>query len=116
MKKINIVKESSDFEKIIHNGKYIKNNEYIIYYKDNELNRYRFGLSVGKKIGNAVTRNYYKRQLRNIIDQNKKYFSNTKDYIIILRKNCLSCDYNTLLNSFIKLINKIEGEKNEKTN
>lgn len=117
MKKINVVKENNDFQEIITTGNFKKNNEYIIYYKDNnKFNHYRIGISVGKKIGNAVVRNHYKRQLRKIADENKNYFSNTTDYIIILRKNCLSCDYNTLLNSFKSLIIKIKGEENEKTN
>ena len=82
---------------------------------DNELDRYRFGISVGKKIGNAVCRNKFKRQIRNIVDKNKKYYQNNMDYIIILRKASLEVEFDTLKRSFENLIAKInQGDKNEK--
>ena len=61
MKKEDIVINNHEFNNIIKNGKYKKNNEFVIYYLDNNLDHPRFGISVSKKIGNAVTRNYYKR-------------------------------------------------------
>ena len=83
--------------------------------KNNELDRYRFGISVGKKIGNAVCRNKFKRQIRNIVDKNKKYYQNNMDYIIILRKASLEVEFDTLKRSFENLIAKInQGDKNEK--
>lgn len=115
MKKINIVKESRDFQKIMSTGICLKDKNLVIYYKENNNNYSRFGISVGKKIGNAVVRNYYKRVLRNIVDHNKKICSNKKDYIIIVRKNCLITDYQKIEKSFIYLIQSSQkGEKNEK--
>ncbi len=107
MKKINIVKKKYEFEDIIKKGNSIKNNYYVIFYKNNDLNNYRFGISVGKKIGNAVCRNKYKRKLRNIIDNNKKYYQNNKDYIIIVRKPCIGVEFSTLNEAFLSLIKKI---------
>ena len=87
MKKINILKESYDFERIIKNNKPIKYKDYIIYIerKNNEI--YKFGFSVGKKIGNAVTRNKIKRQLKSIVD--KKDYQNNFNCIIIVGKGIL---------------------------
>ena len=120
MKKNEVVKNNRDFERIIKEGKYRKNNEFIIYYLANSLDRSRFGISVGKKIGNAVERNYYKRVIRNICDKCKKLYSNPKDYIIIMRKGCSLLSFNEIHDSFSSLIQKIENiekeSKNEKTN
>ena len=107
MKKKEIVKNNYEFDAIIKNGKYKKNNEFIIYYIDNNTEYSRFGISVGKKIGNAVTRNYYKRIIRNICDKNKNLYSNGKDYIIIVRKGLTILNFEKINNSFIDLIKKI---------
>lgn len=69
MKKINILQKSDDFERIIKNNKSYKYKDYIIYIEKNNDEIYHFGLSVGKKIGNAVIRNKVKRQLKSIIDK-----------------------------------------------
>lgn len=115
MKKINIVKENKIFNEIINTSKCYKNRNYVIYYKINKNNKnYRFGISVGKKIGKAVIRNKLKRQIRNIIDNHKKFYDFNKDYIIIVRKNCLNLNFLEMNESFLELINKIREEKNEK--
>ena len=108
MKKINIIKESKDFDKIIHNGKYLRNNHYIIYHLKNDYKNYRFGISVGKKISNkAVVRNKLKRRLKSIVDNHKNLYQNNKDYIIIMKRSCLETSYQELENSFIDIFNKI---------
>ena len=58
--------------------------DYIIYIERKEDVGYHFGLSVGKKVGNAVTRNKVKRQLRSIIDE--KNYQNGLNCIIIVKK------------------------------
>ena len=69
MKKINILKENKDFKKIINAEKPFKFKGFIVY-KENTNNIYKFGISVSKKIGNAVVRNKIKRQVREIISKN----------------------------------------------
>ena len=84
MKKINILKNSRDFDRIIKNNKPYKFKDYIIYIERDTNDIYKFGLSVGKKIGNAVNRNKVKRQLKSIID--KKDYQNNFNCIIIVGK------------------------------
>ena len=84
MKKINILKNSRDFDRIIKGNKPYKYKDYIIYIERNTNDLYKFGLSVGKKIGNAVNRNKIKRQLKSIID--KKDYQNNFNCIIIVGK------------------------------
>ena len=108
MKKINVVKKNLDFKRIIEMNNCVKNNVFIIHYGSNNLDRYRFGISVSKKIGKAVTRNYYKRIVRNIVDNHKKLYSNNIDYIIIVRKACIGESFSNIEASFVQLINKIE--------
>ncbi len=114
MKKREIVKESKDFERILKNGKCKKNRSFIIYSIENNLKYNKYGISVGKKKGNAVTRNKYKRKLRAIIDNYKKSYENFEDYIIILRKEAVEQPYNILEKEFFALMtSKKKGQKDE---
>ena len=106
MKKKYIVKDSKDFEKIIKTGQCEKNKSFIIHYKTNNLEYNRYGISVSKKLGNAVFRNKYKRKLRAIIDNYKKVYINNEDYIIILRKEAINQKYEILQDSFFAIMNK----------
>lgn len=104
MKKRYIVTKNQDFSKIIQNRKYMKNNLFAIYYKENNLENVRFGISVSKKIGNAVVRNKIKRQMKNIIDKNKNLFKKEIDYIIIIRRGILDCNFHEIEDSLINLL------------
>ncbi len=104
MKKYQVVKEKRRFDYIINNSKYIKNDVFVIYYDKHEEKFAKFGIAVGKKIGNAVMRNKYKRIIRNLIDKNKLLFKNGFDYIIIIKKKCLDLSYNELDERLVSLI------------
>ncbi len=106
MKKYEIVKKNTDFNDIINTGRCIRNKYYSIYYKDSEDDFPKFGLAVSKKCGNAVDRNKIKRQLRNIIDDNKKLFSIKMNYIIMVRKEVLNVSYLQMEEQLINLIKK----------
>ena len=108
MKKHEIIKSHKEFNNIIHNANFIKNNYFAIYYIENNLEKNRYGIAISKKFGKAYIRNYYKRITRNIIDEHKKSFSNNKDYIIMIKRTCLNVKYNELLTSFEKLLKEIK--------
>ena len=112
MKKREIIKESSIFDNVIKNGKLLKNKYYNIFYLENNLNKPLFGFAVGKKIGNAVTRNKNKRQIKAIIDENISLFSNPCYYIIMLKKEINEISFQDKKESLISLLSK--GDKHEK--
>ena len=106
MKKLYIVKYARDFERIIKKGKLKKSKYFIIYYDKNNLPYDRYGISVGKKLGNAVFRNKYKRKIRAIVDNYKKVYVNHEDYIIILRRGAIEKSYQDLEKDFLALMKK----------
>lgn len=112
MKKINIVKKNLEFNNIIEKGKKYQNETFYMYIMNNELGINRYGIAISKKIGNAVIRNRYKRQIKDIIDDLSIRNIN-KDIIIIAKSNIKVCDYILIKNSLSKLFDII-GEKYEK--
>lgn len=117
MKKLYIVKNQYDFDRIIKNNHYKKNKSFIVYFEDNSLSYSRFGISVGKKLGNAVYRNKMKRKIRAIIDNSKKLYIKNRDYIIILRGKGKDLDYQELNQELLSLLyikERIQNETNEK--
>ena len=105
MKKINILKNNYDFERVIKNNNPFKTKYYILYKEENN-GLYHFGISVSKKIGNAVTRNLYKRRIRSIID--KKVYNNNFNCIIILKKSALDASFEDLTKDLFFALDKLQ--------
>ena len=112
MKKINIVKHSSDFDNIIKNNKSFKYKDYVFYVERKEPSIYKFGIAVPKKTGSAVMRNKIKRQIKNIID--KKDYKNDFNCIIIVGKGILTRNFEEMSTNLYEAFNKLEllKEKN----
>ena len=106
MKKINILKDKRDFDRIIKNNKPVKYKDYIVYLERVEQGPYHFGFSVGKKIGNAVTRNKIKRQLKSIVD--KKVYQNNFNCIIIVGRGVLERSYEEMMNNLFHVFNYLK--------
>ncbi len=106
MKREETIKSQKLFNNIIKNGNFIKNDYFVIYSSKNEDNKINYGIAISKKIGNAVTRNKIKRQTRAIIDRNRNLFKKSHNYIIMIRKSCVSKKFNTLEEALIDLLKK----------
>jgi len=114
MNKEYILKDNYSFQNIISNNKPFKTKNFIIYVEKNNNGYYKFGFSVGKKIGKAVERNKIKRQLRSIVS--KKDYQNGFNCIIIVSSNVLNITYaemeKNLLDS-LKQLNLLKENNNE---
>ena len=82
------VKTHEDFQEVIKEKKTVSNRIYVLYYKKNNLDHSRVGISASKKLGNAVTRNKIRRQIR-MMAQQVINFDNSIDYCIIVKKSYL---------------------------
>ncbi len=105
MKKINIVKKNRDFSRIIKNNRPIKSNLFVIYLEKNTNDIYKFGISASKKVGNAVTRNRVKRQIKSILDKNT--YKNNFNCIIIIKKDIIDKSFDEMSKDLNILINKL---------
>ena len=82
----NRIKKYSEFQKVIEADDVKKTCFFVSYRLANDLGYSRFGISVPKKIGNAVIRNKIKRQVRSMIGQSTN-FEESVDIVLIVRKN-----------------------------
>ncbi|MDR0922460.1 MAG: ribonuclease P protein component [Lactobacillales bacterium] len=86
MRKSYRVKRERDFQQVFHKGQSCANRNFIVYQISKpQQTHFRVGLSVGKKVGNAVTRNAVKRKIRQALLEEKGHIRPTIDFIIIAR-------------------------------
>ncbi len=86
MKKAFRVCKNYEFSSIIQNRQFVKSSSFVLYFRKRKEEYSRIGISVGKKLGNAVCRNKVKRQVRSIVDT-VFTFEEPYDLIIIVRPN-----------------------------
>lgn len=106
MKRYEMVKSHEEFNKIINTGKKLKSKYMYIFYLKKDFEKPNFGIAVGKKLGNAVVRNKFKRQFRNIIDNNRFLFPKYHNYIIMIKRDALNVSYEELENELKITIEK----------
>jgi ribonuclease P protein component len=84
-KKQNRLLKNLDFQKVISNNKKIFDSKFIIFYKKNDFNFLRLGVTVEKKIKGICLKNKIKRQVKSIcfhlLDLKEGY-----DILILVRK------------------------------
>ncbi len=93
MKKRFRVKKEKDFSAIFKKGENFANRKFVIYRLENNEQHFRVGLSVSKKLGNAVTRNQIKRRIRHILIEHKNQLVENVDFVVIARKGVEILDY-----------------------
>ena len=93
MKKRFRVKKEKDFSAIFKKGESFAHRKFVIYPLENNEQHFRVGLSVSKKLGNAVTRNQIKRRIRHILIEHKNQLVENVDFVVIARKGVEILDY-----------------------
>lgn len=114
MKKKYIIKNKREIDSLFKNS--IKKGDpyFSIFLKDDGTNvNFRFSLSIGKKFGNAVTRNKIKRQLRSIVRENKDLIKKSSNFVIVIKKIANTLSYEEINNKIVNLLIKLNiMEKN----
>ncbi|MGO3170201.1 MAG: ribonuclease P protein component [Bavariicoccus seileri] len=87
MKKRYRVKSERDFKQIFKAGKSYANRQFVVYVLEKkDQQHFRAGISVSKKLGNAVVRNKIKRRIREGFLQLEKQIKPNVDLVIIARQ------------------------------
>lgn len=110
MKKKYSLKRNEEIAKIVHRKRFVKNDCFIIHYNENEIEHTRVCISISKKIGKAVVRNKFKRQIREMVTSLFD-FDVKVDYVIIVRNNYVLNDFSTnkekLNDLYLKIISRL---------
>ncbi|TWT00628.1 MULTISPECIES: ribonuclease P protein component [unclassified Planomicrobium] len=93
MNKSQRIKKNKEFQTVFKKGKSFANRQFIVYVLKNEQPAFRIGLSVSKKVGNAVTRNRIKRYIRQTFLELEHDLLPNADYVIIARQQAATLDF-----------------------
>ena len=112
---MNIIKENSDFQKIMKNGKWYTSECLTVYILENNVNSNRVGVAVGKKAGKSVVRNRIKRLIRESYRLNETTMKQGFDCIIVWRSSVDSKNaiFENIQKSLLKCLNKAELMNNK---
>ncbi len=76
----------------------------------NDLSYSRLGLSVSRKVGNAVKRNRVKRLIRELFRKNKDKFPKGYDIVFIPRKGFSTLKLNDLEGQMFRVLKRSRGK------
>ena len=107
MKVINRIKDNDEFVLTVKKGKTLKAPAYVVHFLRTDRNICRIGLSVSKKLGNAVTRNRVKRQIRAMCDSLIDYNAHTFDIVIIAKPDFLNNNFHSNKDTLRNLLSEI---------
>ncbi len=110
MKKVNTIKKYREFKEILNKKKFLKNDLFCLYFRNNDYAYTRIGILVTKKNGNAVIRNKIKRQTRSIIDSLTNY-DVPIDVIVVINKKYDVNNFWKNKEQLASVFNKVLGEK-----
>lgn len=103
MKKTYRVKRERDFNDIFTQGKNVANRKFVIYRLEKHQEHFRAGLSVSKKLGNAVMRNAIKRKIRHILIECTPCLV-ADDFVVIARKGVEELSYQELKQNLLHVL------------
>lgn len=86
MRKSYRVKKEAEFQNVFEKHNSVANRFFVIYQMEKpDQPHFRVGISVGKKVGNAVHRNWVKRRIRQSLTELKPYLKQDVDFLVIAR-------------------------------
>ncbi len=104
MKKRFRIKKEQDFKLVFKKGKSYANRQFVVYLRDHpEVSHLRLGISVSKRLGNAVQRNKIKRRIRAFFQHHKGDLK-AKEYVVIARNPVSGMDYHQMEKSLLHVL------------
>lgn len=100
------LRKRDEFARVYQSKIYAADNVLVITAMRNQLEVSRLGLSVSKRVGNAVTRNRWKRLIREAFRVQKSSLPQGLDFVVRPRKGA-KCEYQMIQESLGKLLQRV---------
>ncbi len=101
------LKQNRDFRWLYAKGKTAASPCLALYCRKSRLPYSRLGITVGGKLGGAVTRNRLRRRIRELYRTNEDKLLPGYDIVVVARSRATAAPYQTLEQSFLKLAGKL---------
>jgi ribonuclease P protein component len=102
-----VIKKNHEFRRLYAKGKSAVSPYTAIYCRKRAQGQNHLGLTVGLKIGNAVTRNRVRRRLREIYRTNESRLLPGYDMVIVARTKAVRATYRELERDFLSKAKKL---------
>ena len=96
-----------EFLAVYEKGRKIHSRSFVLYAMTNDLDYYRLGVTVSRKIGKAAVRNRVKRRLREIFRRDKPTSKPPMDLVINARKKADQMDFALLRDEFAGALKRL---------
>lgn len=101
------LRNRADFSRVYRHGKSFANHQFVVYwFRKKEVEKFRVGISVSKKVGNAVVRNRMRRLVKEIVRHHEGKLIEHVDMVFIVRKGALDMPYKDLEKSVLHVLRK----------
>lgn len=101
--KLNKLKSSKEFQDVYEKGHSVVDGMSVFYVLPGKNENTQTGFAVGKKMGNAVTRNHVKRMMREVFRLHKGELCGNIRFIWVARKRLAQADFKTYERVFLRL-------------
>ncbi len=98
------LRKNMEFKRVYSGGKSYWNRNLVLYVRKNGLENSRIGITITKKIGNAVVRNRIRRRIKEICRLKLGNMKKGYDLIIIPKKNVIDISYADLESAMIHIM------------
>jgi len=109
LKKADKLRKRSEFLELQNQGKKVSNRHFVALIARGRMERTRLGITVSKKVGNAVVRNRIKRLSREYFRKNRDIFMGSLDMNFIAKKSVADLSTDQVFASLQDLYKRISN-------
>jgi ribonuclease P protein component, eubacterial len=110
-----VIKKNEEFQCIFEKGHSIYGRYLVVYFLHTSFDCARFGFCVGKKVGNAVVRNHFKRLLREAILATATSGFEGFDILLVARNSIRSASLANIIFEITHILGKVKNPNHDQS-